>query len=71
MYIIMLFWLTFISNKVFLFTDEISKPYKRREIQYDLYIKDCKKGFIPTGLKSNEFKEKKEFETALNLSIKK
>ena len=34
-------------------------------------MKACKKGFIPPGLKPNEFKEKKELETALNLLIKK
>jgi hypothetical protein len=34
-------------------------------------MKACKKGFIPPGLKPKEFNEKKEFETALNLSIKK
>jgi hypothetical protein len=34
-------------------------------------MKPCRKGFIPPGLKPKEFNEKKEFETALNLSIKK
>jgi hypothetical protein len=34
-------------------------------------MKACRKGFIPPGLKPKEFNEKKEFETALNLSIKK
>ena len=34
-------------------------------------MKDFKKGFIPPGLKPNEFNEKKELETAFNLVIKK
>ena len=32
-------------------------------------MQDCKKGFIPQCLKPNEFNEKKELETALNLVI--